>query len=114
MKKDFNDSRFTTNSTKPSTKVVTVNLNFLSEKQLKEFLKMFDSREAYIKNYMPLKAIARGLFDIINNSEIKINHNSKLGRMFRAINDLQGILILDNIREWSNLVQENYDFYKTY
>lgn len=85
-------------------KTVTISLKYLSERQLTKLLQMFDSKEAYAKNYPPLRSITGGLHELISEQE---HVNPKIKKMFKAINDLQGCLILDNINEWNEVVSLN-------
>jgi hypothetical protein len=85
-------------TTEKASKEITIKLNFLTEHQLNQILKMFDSEDAYSQNYPPLKAISGGLYELITRDQKNVN--PKIRKMFQAINSFQGALILNDIAKW--------------
>jgi hypothetical protein len=96
-------------TTEKAVKEITVKLNFLNEYQLNQILKMFDSEEAYCKNYPPLKAICSGLHEFITRDQKNVN--PKIRKMFQAINSLQGSLILKDVTKW---IKINDDWHRQF
>lgn len=66
---------------------------------------MFDSPEAYAENFSAIKIITRGLYKIIKDTNQP--SDSKVGRMFSTVNDLQGLLLLDNMQEVDRIIRES-------
>jgi hypothetical protein len=93
-----------TNITEPSkpTAQLTIDLHYLNPDQARQLLKMFDSPEAYAENFSALKAITRGLYKIIDDS--KPNDESPVIRMFHTVNNMQGILLLDDMQEVDRII----------
>jgi hypothetical protein len=83
-------------------KSISIDLQFLSPDQARQLIKMFDSPEAYAENFSALKAITRGLYKIIDDSLPPAEN--PISRMFNTVNNLQGLLLLDDAQEVDRIV----------
>lgn len=84
---------------------IVLDLEYLSADQAKQLIEMFDSPEAYAENFSALKAITRGLYKIIEDTKPKVE--SPLGRMFRTVNNLQGLLLLHDMQEVDRIIRSS-------
>lgn len=73
---------------------LTIDLQYITPDQARQVIGMFDGPEQYRKNFSALKAITRGLFKLLCEGG-----NPKIQGMFNTVNDLQGILLLDDMQE---------------
>ncbi|WP_285008795.1 hypothetical protein [Pedobacter faecalis] len=83
---------------------VNLKLRYLNAEQVRRLIKMFDSAEAYAENFSALKAITRGLYKLIEDSP---DDQSRIARMFRTVNNMQGALLLDNADEVERIVSRS-------
>jgi hypothetical protein len=81
---------------------ITIDLQFLGPDQARQLIKMFDSAEAYAENFSALKALTRGLYKIIDDSRPPAE--SPVSRMFHTVNNLQGLLLLDDAQEVDRII----------
>jgi hypothetical protein len=84
---------------------ITIDLQYLNAAQAQQLIKMFDDPEAYAENFSALKAITKGLYKIILES--KPDPDSPLPRMFHTVNNLQGILLLDDMQEVDRITRNS-------
>ncbi|GEM_PF-4247014 len=78
-------------------KQVTMNLNYITPDQAQQLIDMFDSPEAYAENFSALRAITTGLYKILLDTNV--NERTQIGRMFSVVNNMQGILLRDDMKE---------------
>lgn len=90
-------------STKP-TKCI-IDLQYLNADQARQLINMFDTPQAYSENFSALKAITKGLYKLIQDGGH--NKNQKTIRMFNTVNDLQGILLLENMQEVERILLDS-------
>jgi hypothetical protein len=83
----------------------TRELGYLTQKQANDVLKMFDSKEAYAKNFTALKTITSGFFDLLQDGGL--SKNEKVGKMFNTVNNLQSALLPDNYMEMESILLKN-------
>lgn len=84
---------------------ITIDLKYITAKQAKQLIKMFDSPDAYAENFSAIKAITRGLHKIIMDSNPV--GNTPIMRMFRTVNDMQGTLMLDDVQEHERIINNS-------
>jgi hypothetical protein len=84
---------------------VTLNLKYLTATQAQELINMFDSPEAYAENFSALKGITRGLYKIIDDTNP--SDGDPVSRMFHTVNNLQGILLLDDMQEVERIIHNS-------
>ncbi|GGG93521.1 hypothetical protein [Pedobacter zeae] len=80
---------------------LTIDLNYITEDQARQVIKMFDSPEEYQRNFSAIKAITRGMFKLICNER----GNHKIKGMFDTVNNLQGILLLEDSQEVERILE---------
>lgn len=80
-------------------------LNYITPRQLRIIIDMFDTPEAYAENFSALKAIARGLYNLIQDKGF--HNNNQIERMFHAVNNLQGILYPEDPEEGHRILQDS-------
>ncbi|WP_256004868.1 hypothetical protein [Pedobacter deserti] len=83
---------------------VNLKLRYLNADQVRRLIKMFDSAEAYAENFSALKAITKGLYKLIEDSP---DDQSRIVRMFRTVNSMQGALLLDDADEVERIVSRS-------
>ena len=76
---------------------LSTELQYLTIDQARQLIEMFDNPEAYAENFSALKAITRGLYKVIQDTNLSTT--SPVGRMFKTVNNLQGILLLNDPQE---------------
>lgn len=91
-------------SAKPAKRIV-IDLQYLNADQARQLINMFDSPEAYAENFSALKAITRGLYNLIQDKGF--HDNNQIGRMFHTVNNLQGWLLLDDMQEVSRILEDS-------
>jgi len=60
-------------------------LGYLTPEQADDVLKLFDSKEADAKNFTTLKAIARGLVELLEEGGLA--ENQRVSKMFQMVNN---------------------------
>lgn len=76
---------------------IVIELQYLNADQARCLIKMFDSPEAYAENFSAIKAITRGLFKALHNTNQKAT--TPIVRIFNVVNSMQDTLMLDDMQE---------------
>lgn len=104
MKSNSTDKNKIVRAAKSAERVI-IDLQYLTADQARYLIKMFDSPEAYAENFSAIKAITRGLYRLLENTDPP--EKSPLLRMFRTVNDIQGGLMLDDMHEHERILQDS-------
>lgn len=81
---------------------IVIDLKYLNADQARSLIKMFDSQEAYAENFSAIKAITRGMFNVLHNTNQKAA--TPIVRIFNVVNSMQDTLMLDDMQENDRIV----------
>lgn len=84
---------------------IIIDLQYLTTDQARHLINMFDSPEAYAENFSAIKAITRGLYKVIEDNKPK--EKSPIVRMFHTVNEMQGMLMLDDMQEHERIIMKS-------
>jgi hypothetical protein len=94
------------NSVSKPVEKLTIDLQYLTADQARNLIQMFDSPEAYAENFSAVKAITRGLYKLLENTNPP--ERSPILRMFHTVNNMQGTLMLDEMHEHERIITDSY------
>jgi len=104
MRIKITDKEGVVTAIKPTNQII-IDLQYLTAEQATSLIKMFDSPKDYAENFSAIKAITRGLFNII--LETRPEKGSPIGRLFDTVNDMQDAIMLDDMQENERILRQS-------